>query len=71
MTEDHFERNEEKRDYLLKHVERAILVANDPVVAAIYYNTAVDAFIQFLMVVKSHATRHHHHLTFLDLFPHA
>ena len=34
------------------HVERAINVANDPVAAAIYYNTVVDAFTNFLLGYK-------------------
>ena len=31
------------------HVERAKLVANDPVAAAIYYNTIIDAFTKYLL----------------------
>ena len=33
-------------------VDRAKLVANDPVAAAIYYNTVIDAFTQFLLGYK-------------------
>ena len=31
------------------HVERAKLVANDPVAAALYFNTVIDAFTEFLL----------------------
>ena len=34
------------------HVERANYVANDPVAAAIYYNTVVDAFTNYLLGYK-------------------
>ena len=34
------------------HVERAKLVANNPVAAAIYYNTVIDAFTKYLLGYK-------------------
>ena len=34
------------------HVERATMVANDPVAAAIYFNTIVDAFTKYLLGYK-------------------
>ena len=33
-------------------VEGAKLIANNPVAAAIYYNTVIDAFTQFLLGYK-------------------
>ena len=34
------------------HVERAKMVANDPVAAAIYYNTVIDAFVDYILGYK-------------------
>ena len=39
-------------DNIPSHVERAKLVANDPVAAAIYFNEIIDAFTQFLLGYK-------------------
>merc|ERR1711928_272269 len=37
---------------LPSHVERAKIVANDPVAAAIYYNTVIDAFVDYILGYK-------------------
>ena len=37
---------------LPSHIERAIMVANDPVAAAIYYNTIIDALITYILGYK-------------------
>ena len=37
---------------LPSHVERAKMVANDPVAAAIYFNTVIDAFTTYLLGYK-------------------
>jgi hypothetical protein len=39
---------------LPSHIARAKMVANDPVAAAIYYNTVIDAFITYILGYKQH-----------------